>query len=175
MTDKHTQKHTITEYVNYPDHSTRTESPLFSKNKREMIDKKNLPCWICGSTGAREVHHLHEWALWDALDNTKVLDTLKVFDPYGYTKDDSITPIETPDDIRNLLVLCGVCDIDGNEVAGGHHRGLNAGAHALTMPIFLAQRAVKPGISITRAIADVKKNDQALMESEAQISTPPED
>jgi len=162
MTEKHVQKHTITEYINYPDHDDRKESALFRKNRVLLLRTMKCGCWICDSKEKLEVHHLHEWALWDALDHNKVLDTLKAIDIYGFTKQDSITPIESPDDKRNLVVLCGSCEINGQTVAGGHHRGVSAGAHALTMPIWLAQRAVKPGLSITQAISAINESDKKI-------------
>lgn len=158
----HEMKHTVTEFVEIPDHEQRTESAEFRKNKRLMVKQLDLPCFICGSRDAREVHHLHEWALWGALDPEKVLDTLHVFDPYGYTHKMGETPIESPDDVRNLLVLCGHCEIDGVPVPGGHHRGVDAGVHDLTFPTWIAQRAVKVGMSITKAVQHVKNLDAKL-------------
>ena len=81
----HEMKRTITEFIVIPDHEKRTGSSLFAKNKRTLVKQLDLPCWVCGSRDAREVHHLHEWSLWNALDPEKVLDTLHIFDPYGYT------------------------------------------------------------------------------------------
>lgn len=162
----HEMKHTITEFIEIPDHAERKESAMFSRNKRTLVRQLDLPCWVCGNRDAREVHHVHEWALWGALDPAKVLDTLHVFDPYGYTHNAGAQPIESPDDIRNLLVLCGHCEIDGVPVPGGHHRGVDAGVHNLTLPTWIAQRAVKPGLSITRAIQTVKKTDASLETAE---------
>ena len=159
----HEMKHSITEFIVMPDHEKRTESSLFAKNKRTLVKQLDLPCWVCGSRDAREVHHLHEWSLWNALDPEKVLDTLHIFDPYGYTHNMGEKDIESPDDIRNLLVLCGHCDIDGIPVAGGHHRGVDAGIHDLTFPTWIAQRATKAGMSITKAIQHVKTLDSKLV------------
>lgn len=163
----HEQKHTVTEFVIYQDHDQRTESTLFRRNRRTLVRQLDLPCWICGNRDAREVHHIHEWALWPSLDPEKVLDTLHVFDPYGYTHHLGDMPIETPDDIRNLLVLCGHCEIDGVSVPGGHHRGVNAGVHELTFAVWVAQRAVKPGISITQAIEHVRELDAQVRAAKA--------
>ena len=170
----HGEKHTITELIKYPDHELRTESAQFRKNKRLMVRQLDLPCWVCQSRDHREVHHIHEWSLWAALDPERVLDTLHVFDPYGYTHEIGDKPIESPDDIRNLLVLCGHCEIDGVSVPGGHHRGSDAGVHALTFPIWVAQRAVKPGLSITQGIQHAKEADKKIAQAIAKPSTPEE-
>ncbi len=158
----HEQKHSITEFVVYEDHEKRTESALFRKNKRVMVRQLDLPCWICRSRDHREVHHIHEWALWPSLDPELVLDTLHVFDPYGYTHQLGDVPIETPDDIRNLLVLCGHCEIDGVSVPGGCHRGVDAGVHELTFPVWIARRSVRAGMSITKAIQTVRELDARI-------------
>lgn len=158
----HEEAHTVHEVVEFPGHEARTESSEFRKNKRILVKQLDLPCWICGSRDAREVHHLHEWSLWPALDPEKVLDTLHVFDPYGYTHKMGEQPIESPDDIRNLLVLCGHHEINGVPVPGGHHRGVDLGVHDLTMPTWLALKSVKPGIEITKAIGHAQAEDKKL-------------
>jgi hypothetical protein len=162
MTAAHEQKHTFTEVTEYDAHDKRTESAEFRKNKRQMVRQLDLPCWICGSRDAREVHHIHEWALWPKLDPEKVLDTLHVFDPYGYTHHLGDQPIASPDDIRNLLVLCGSHTIDGVEIPGGHHRGVNIGVHDITFAIWIAQRSVKDGETITHAINKALEIDHKL-------------
>ena len=151
MTESHDEKHTFTEFIDYPAHETRTESAEFRANKRRLVKQLDIGCWICGSKESREVHHIHEWSLWNALDPEKVLNSLHAFDPYGYTHAGGEKPIESPDDLRNLVVICEV-----------HHRGIGTGVHALTMPIWLPQRAVKKGFSITLAIAHVQSKDNSL-------------
>lgn len=162
ITAAHAQSHTHVEHVQFEDHAKRTESTEFRKNKRTLVRQLHLGCWVCGGKDHPEVHHIHEWALWPALDPERVLDTLHVFDPYGFTHQIGEKSIESPDDIRNLLVLCGHCEINGIPVPGGHHRGRDAGVHELTFPTWVAQRAVKPGHSITKAIAHVKEQDAKL-------------
>lgn len=152
----------ISEFINYPDHAARTTSAEFSRNRRQLLVKLDLPCFICQSRDHREVHHLIEWSLFPAIDTEKMLDTLHLFDPYGFTHQMGEKPIESPDDIRNLLVLCGHCEVDGTPVPGGHHRGINAGIHELTFPIWIAQRCAKDGMSITKAILHVQDLDAVL-------------
>lgn len=162
-TGVHVVKRTLVEYVDYPNRlNDRTTSPAFRKNRRHLIRQLGLGCFHCGSRDHLEVHHIHEWALWDALDPEKVLDNLHAFDPYGFTRNGPEHPPETPDDLRNLLVLCGHCEINGVEVPGGHHRGKDAGVHDVTFPIWFSIRAVKDGISITEAIQHVKRHDQKV-------------
>jgi hypothetical protein len=146
MTKEHEQSERLTQDVVYPAHEDRTESSEFRKNKRLLVKQLDVPCWICGSRENREVHHLFEWSLFPALDTEKMLDTLHVFDPYGYTHKMGEQPIESPDDIRNLVVLCGV----------------NLGVHEITLPIWLSLRAVKPGIEITKAVSHAQNEDKKL-------------
>lgn len=161
-TRRHEVKRTIKEEILYPARDgARTESSLFRKNRRHLLRHLGLGCFHCGSGDHLEVHHIHEWALWDALDPEKVFDNLHAFDPYGFTRNGPDEPPKDPDDLRNLLVLCGHCEIEGVPVPGGHHRGKDAGVHDLTFPIWFAIRAVKEGISITEAIQHVKRIDTA--------------
>lgn len=155
-TKKHEQRQTLHQDVVYPDHVERTTSKEFRHNRHTLVDQLDLPCWICGSREKREVHHLHEWALWNSLDPSKVLNTLRCFDPYGFTKNNPSEPVESPDDIRNLLVLCGEHSQDGKTIPGGHHRGVDIGIHTITFPIWLSIRAKKDGIDIVDPV-DVRK------------------
>ena len=145
-TAAHEQRETITEIVEYPEHVQRTESATFKANKRLMVRQLDLPCWVCGTRENREIHHIHEWALWADLDPDKVLDSLHAFDPYGFTKADPETPVASADDKRNLLCLCAE-----------HHRAVEAGIHRLTGEIWIAQRAAKPGVSITHPTGKASK------------------
>jgi hypothetical protein len=146
MTPAHEQTDTIHEDVLYPEHVQRTESATFRTNKHTLVRKLGLKCWLCDPASPLkcsiekplEAHHLHEWALWSDLDPAKVLDILRVFDPYGFAHQMGDQPVESPDDIRNLLILCEA-----------HHRGVDTGVHRLTFPIWLPQRAAKPGVQIT--------------------------
>lgn len=149
----HDQVETFREDVIYPEHAQRTESPLFAQNKRTLVQKLNTPCFVCGSSDKREVHHfIVEWAMWDEADPQKVLDVAHHFDIYGYAAQLGDKPIESPDDIRNLMVLCGEHSIDGQVVAGGHHRGVDCGIHRLTFPTWIGQKIAKAGVTITKAL-----------------------
>ena len=141
MTKAHEQKDTIQEDVWYPAHVQRTESATFRANKHTLVKKLRLKCWVCGCSEHLEVHHLHEWALWPDLDPEKVHDDLMVFDPYGFSHQMTGQPVESPDDIRNLLVLCE-----------HHHRHPEQGIHRLTFPVWLPQRAANPGVQITEPV-----------------------
>lgn len=39
----HEQQHTLTEFVEFPDHDQRTESAEFRKNKRVLVKQLDLP------------------------------------------------------------------------------------------------------------------------------------
>jgi len=138
-TPAHEQHESFHEDILYPEHVQRTESSEFRANKHLLVHQLDLGCWICGSKQDREVHHFaSEWSLWDSLDPALVLDTVLHIDPYGYAAKDPSTPMSSPDDIRNLMVLCEK-----------HHRHPYFGVHTITMPIWIAQRSVKPGVAVT--------------------------
>lgn len=137
---------TLTQDVIYPAHEQRSVSSEFRRNRITLIRKLDVGCWICGSKEKREVHHIHEWSLWNALDKDKVLTTLHCFDPYGYTSHNPEEPIDSPDDIRNLLVLCG----EHSNISGGHHRGKEIGVHTITFPIWIALRSATTDITNTQ-------------------------
>ena len=139
IVDAHQQDHTFEENILYPSHEPRHESKEFRDNKHHLVHELQLPCWLCGSREHLEAHHWHEWALWNSLEASEALEVLQLIDFYGFAKKLGDKPLNSPDDIRNLVVLCEL-----------HHRGKDAGIHGLTFPIWLARRSVKQGSHITR-------------------------
>lgn len=171
---EHFKKGTFEEKYWLPAHNKRRESSLFRKNKKFIRDDCGAPCWVCGSRNKREVHHIFEWAFWNAMDPRKVTNILNAIEFYD---DDYISKaknagklrtaiqdlsekkpiIDTPDDIRNLVVFCMK-----------HHRLKLTGIHTITFPIWLAIAAIpaRGGIltkeQVLIAAERVKKIDEEL-------------
>ncbi|MFC1558541.1 hypothetical protein ACFL40_04210 [candidate division KSB1 bacterium] len=171
---EHFKKGTFEEQYWLPAHNDRRESALFRRNKKFIRDKCGAPCWVCSSKKNREVHHIFEWSFWNALDPRKVTNILKAIEFYDedYTgkateskklqaaidKIEKKKPIiDTPDDIRNLVVFCRK-----------HHRLKFTGLHTITFPIWLSISAVprRGGIltkeQIIMAAERVRKIDEEL-------------
>lgn len=128
MNNEHEMREQITIDIFYPDHSPRTESPLFTQTKHHLIKVLNTPCWICGSKENREVHHFHvEWADADGVDWDK-MRTLHPNFPWSTFKE----PKDFVDSEYNMMVLCEK-----------HHRGKDHGIHLLPYPIWIMQREQK--------------------------------
>ncbi|MBI5919455.1 MAG: hypothetical protein HY849_08810 [Nitrosomonadales bacterium] len=171
---EHFKKGTFEEKYWLPAHNKRRESALFRKNKKLLRDDFGAPCWICGATTDLEVHHVFEWAFWNALDPRKVTDILHAIEFYDedYTARakeverlrlhlaalaKSKPIIDSPDDARNLVVLCRE-----------HHRLGLTGIHTVSFPLWLAIAAVPiTNAVLTRsqllaAVARVSAIDQEL-------------
>lgn len=148
---EHFKKGTFEEQYWIPAHNARRESTLFKNNKKFIRDKCGAPCWVCGSSTDLEVHHVFEWAFWNALDPTKVTNILNAIEFYdddyvAKAKDpkalrtrlmelsESKPFLDTPDDLRNLVVLCTE-----------HHRLQYSGIHSVSFPLWLAVAAVPTG------------------------------
>lgn len=118
---EHFKKGTFEEQYWIPAHNSRRESSLFKSNKKFVRDICGAPCWVCGAREDLEVHHIFEWAFWNALDPKKVTNILNAIEFYdsdyiSKAKDseklrkkidelENQKPlIDTPDDIRNLVV-----------------------------------------------------------------------
>jgi len=162
---EHFRKGTFEEQYWLPAHNARRVSSLFRRNKKFIRDTCGAPCWVCGSMKKREVHHVFEWSFWNALNPKKVTNILKAIEFYD---DDYLskaeTPkklsariksvekrkpiIDTPDDIRNLVVFCR-----------RHHRLKLTGIHTITFPIWLA-------ISAIPARGGILTKEQILMAAE---------
>jgi hypothetical protein len=171
---EHFKKGTFDEQYWIPQHNKRRESALFRKNKKFVRDECGAPCWVCGKKKDCEVHHVFEWAFWNAMDPKKVTNILQAIEFYdndyvGKAKKagklrkelervSKLKPyLDTPDDIRNLVVICRK-----------HHRLKFTGVHTITFPIWLAMSAVpsRGGIltkkQILLAAERVKKIDEEL-------------
>ena len=88
--ESHWKKSTLVEEYWVPEHAVRRQSSLFLRNKKLLRDTCRLPCWICGAAQSKlnplEVHHVFEWALWNAMDHRRVTAILEVLEFYeeGY-------------------------------------------------------------------------------------------
>lgn len=169
---------TLREMYWIPHHDKRRVSSRFRKNKKFLRDHLELPCWICAKHGSKrnplEVHHIFEWSLWNAIDPMKavfILDCLEFYDETyigsaNGRRDELIEklenlkgkPLQTPDDIRNLIVLCQE-----------HHRLKYSGIHMISFPIWLALGVLKPGFRMIRrelieGVKAISRVDEALSE-----------
>ena len=172
----HFKKGTFEEKYWIPAHNRRRESSAFRKNKAFIRDECGAPCWVCGSTEDREVHHVFEWAFWNALDPRKVTNILNAIEFYdddyvGKAADPGKLDahlkalrakkpiIDSPDDARNLVVFCRQ-----------HHRLKHTGIHTISFPLWLSMAAVpaEGGVltkaQIVMAAERVQKIDDALAE-----------
>lgn len=143
IVEAHEGTRIIHESVIVPSHEERTESNEFHKSKNRLREDGHFHCWICGTEEKLEVHHfIAEWSLADYVDFKKMKDFCEnEWDPYGYGRLLKNTPINSVDDIRNMLVLCEQ-----------HHVGVNddnyktgTGIHSLSFPIFIIQKVCKEG------------------------------
>jgi hypothetical protein len=168
------KKTTLIEEYWVPAHSERRESRLFILNKRFLRDQCQLPCWICGAQATKanplEVHHVFEWALWNAVDARRVTAIVEILNFYeeGYLAragkhrqalqaalDAARGVMQSPDDIRNLVVLCQ-----------DHHRMTGTGVHTISFPVWIALSAIRKGSKLTRhdvvrAAAQLRRIDEA--------------
>lgn len=140
-TPAHEQVESLRVDVEYPEHVQRTCSPEFAANRRQLIQKLDTPCFSCGSKEGREVHHfVTEWALSEIADWDKVFKLVHHFDIYGFAAQLGDKPITSPDDIRNLVVVCVKC-----------HRGAGMGIHLVPFPDWIGQVMAKDGATVLKA------------------------
>lgn len=129
---RHIEKKTIEEYAIVPKHAVRKESRKFERNRKILI-KKFKRCFICGSRQNLQAHHYGcEWSMWNDCDRKKLKKFLKTFDVYGYSRRTMLRKIKSPDDIRNLVLLCEE-----------HHIEKKHGIHEMTFPLWIMQKIAK--------------------------------
>jgi hypothetical protein len=142
MSDDYVEEHEQVIHIileeEIPGHDRRVESELFHKNKRLLVHEHDLACFnpSCGSRENREVHHWAEWCGEAWYDMDKLKRFLMGHDVYGFSKMYADRPIESVDDIRNLVVLCSRC-----------HREDPFAIHHAPFPQHIQQAIVKDGHS----------------------------
>ena len=141
----HEEKLTLKVNVLLPGHDERTETSLFSRSRKQLIDREKA-CFICGKsaeeTGPLEAHHhpiersfanMIDWVifrndceagLWG--EHTQGFD---------WTNFDSNDPMKFVDDMT----------VNGMLVCKDHHTKPNEGIHTLPFPIWIAQKYGKEG------------------------------
>jgi len=136
---KHVGKATMTDMIVVPTHGERDET-TFRHNVNQLKKDGHYKCFVTGATEKLEVHHIAEFSQANNVDLEKLKAFLLVFDPYGYSKAMADEPIESIDDIRNMIVI----DKD-------HHTGVNPvakngiGIHRTSFPTWVAQVVSKDG------------------------------
>jgi hypothetical protein len=153
VVNAHEQCHTITEILEYPTHPHRSESPEYKRNHHTLVYEEKRPCFVCELIGLPPIageylethHYLVEWAEWENADAEKIrrLFDNGVFDFYGYSEKLRGKPVESPDDIRNLVVLCPL-----------HHRGKGVGIHETSGPMWNSQLVAKSGVEVLKGALD---------------------
>lgn len=139
-TKSHKQERTIIEVVFYSGHEKRKESAEFRKSKKRLKEDGHYKCYINNSEckGSLEAHHRGcEYAFENDVDFEKLKAFLEEWDLYGYSKLLKNQPIITPDDIRNMMVVCKY-----------HHTHKETGIHEITFPIWIMQKLEKRGVDI---------------------------
>ncbi len=150
---QHEEKETLTVEVNIPGHDPRTETSLFERTRKALIERDG-GCWICGRTALEsgaplEAHHFGiERSFAEApIDWDKVKADFPRFDWQSF---DPANPYVFVDDmVSQGLLLCAE-----------HHRGKDAGIHAIPWPLFIMQRYLKDGY---------KFSDLEVIEHEKQV------
>lgn len=161
---EHVMTRTLHEVVITPDHAKRTESAEFRASKERLRADGHYQCWVCGSTENLQVHHFGiEWSLANVADWKKVKAFVEEWDPYGYGRLLKHKSMKSPDDIRNMLVLCqehhtGVDHADG---------GSGTGIHQMSFPIWIVQKLALSGANpVPQVDESVKQAEQTVKEHE---------
>ncbi len=114
------------------------ESPEFTAAVKRLQEDGHHKCFICGTEEDIECHHfLCEWSLASEADFAKLFRLAQIFDVYGYGRLLQNKPIDTVDDIRNLMNLCKA-----------HHIERATGIHSTTFSAWVSQCLAKDGINI---------------------------
>ncbi|MFC4526401.1 hypothetical protein ISN76_12985 [Dyella halodurans] len=158
MTAEHVESRTLKDFVVDPDHDQRTESPEFRHTKKRLHDDGHMQCWVCGSLDKLQVHHLFcEYMFANVVDYDNLKAMAEEWDVYGYGRLLKKQPVLTPDDIRNMMVLCQT-----------HHTGVSRGIHDITFPTWISQKMALKGAcpvpmlgeTFDQAMARIKKHER---------------
>lgn len=169
----HERSRTLHERAFYPRHEPRRASSAYRTVHRKMVHDEDTPCRICGvrastlhrpklnpyrATQMETHHHTIEWAMANAVDLERFQETVASLaqlapEKYGRMRHGQILRDElgrvvarrftraerlawVDHDRDNLWVLCDV-----------HHRHQWFGVHAITAPVWEAQRYLRVAVS----------------------------
>lgn len=135
------KEHEIDEHIevkeSVPEHQERKPSAEFERNRKKLIQDGHT-CYICGCNEGLEAHHYFaEWCLASEIDYDKLKEESERFDIHGYSSKMKDIPINSVDDIRNLMLLCKK-----------HHTASLTGIHETVHPVWIAQKLVKNGTKV---------------------------
>lgn len=142
----HEQKETLVIDVNIPDHAPRSTTTLFLKTRKQLIDKVDGRCWICGrneeqSGDPMEAHHWNiEWAFANAVDWELVKKDFPDFPNWDELFSTQNYSLFVDNMMWNGKLLCKE-----------HHVGLNAGIHYTPYPNWVIQRYLKEGYQYSQS------------------------
>lgn len=173
VTDTHEEKETLAVDVLLPGHDARVTTALFTRSKKELIEREGGRCFICGATAEESGHpleaHHHpiERSLANLIDWERVATQARAgefgaraatFDWDGFFKDaKTVTvPGETvlhPDE-HYLVPADPYLFVDDMTVNGlllckVHHTGKDAGIHDMPFPLWIAQKYAREGYQFT--------------------------
>jgi len=132
MIPEHVEHKTITETIITPTHGKRDASE-FRRSVKKLKQDNLYRCFVCNSQERLQVHHIAEFSLANVINYEKLKKFLLCFDPYGYSGKIKNVPLESVDDIRNLLVLCQEHHNNVNKL------GTGTGIHNLSFPSWTIQ------------------------------------
>lgn len=140
VTNTHAEKETLSVDVNLPGHDPRITTALFTRTRRQLIEREGGRCYVCGRTAA-EVgpleahHHPIERSFAEMIDWSEGSLIRREFPHFDWSKFDLADPYTFVDDMTvNGLLLCKA-----------HHIGKDEGIHAMPYPIWVAQRYGREG------------------------------
>jgi hypothetical protein len=131
MVAEHIEKHSLHEVDVRPDHGKR-DTPKFHKSKKRLEEDGHQQCYVFGCKNTNiQTHHRYEFSFENICDYDKLKAYLLGHDTYGYSKLMENLPIESVDDVRNLVNYCqehhtGIDHEDG---------GSGIGIHEVTEPV----------------------------------------
>ena len=143
-TPAHEELESLRVDIEYPEHTARATASTaeFDHNKTMLVKKRKTPCFKCGGADHLEVHHfIIEWSEWNNADPAKVLGLMHHFDIYGDAALLGDKPVASPDDLRNLMVLCASC-----------HRGAGLGIHQVPVPFWFADLVKRDGAVVLKPV-----------------------
>lgn len=165
---------TLHETVHYPAHPPRKPTKLYKKTHKQMIDKEDGACHVCGVSkstlhdpainkrGSVQME-LHHYYVEDSLANAISLDKFNMkLIPYMAKKFPRTIAYKTPftqeqmlewihGDRHNCMILCSVC-----------HRSSLVGIHAITYPIWFVQDLIMDNFDLTGFKAATPQEAKAL-------------
>jgi hypothetical protein len=145
VTQIHEEKETLSVEINIPGHDPRTTTALFTRTRKQLIEREGGRCFICNATAEQSGHPLeaHHHPIERSLAEMIDWERFKTDAQSGYWGA-HIQAFDW-DNFTDWTQFVDDMTVNGMLLCKPHHTVKDSGIHTLPFPLWIAQKYAKEG------------------------------